>query len=85
MGTSGYKGVVKRLKDGAWRVEGRIDNKHVHVGYFKRPEEAACAWDEFLFEKFKNHNPLEGMCCNGICGEPTLNFIHFNFPERLGL
>ncbi len=55
------------------------------LGTFKTALEAAIVRDEFLYEEFKNDFPLEGLDCNGIVGEPTLNFIRFNFPERLGL
>ena len=84
-GKSGFRGVTKRAKDGAWRAEGRIDSEHFHVGYFQTAEEAACAWDDYMFEKFYHHNPLSGLIIEGVVGEPTHNFIHFNFPERLGL
>lgn len=80
-----FRGVVWNDKVYKWRSEGRCDNEHFHVGYFQTEVDAAIAWDEYMFEKYKNHNPLEGVERNGITGEPTLNFIHFNFPERLGL
>lgn len=85
IGLSGFRGVTERRKDGAWRAEGRIDSEHFHVGYFQSKTQAAEAWDEYMFERFKNHNPLAGVDRNGITGEPTINFIHFNFPERLGI
>ena len=85
IGASGSRGVTERKKDGMWRAEGRIDSIHFHIGYFNSKVQAAEAWDEYMFERFKNHNPLVGLERNGITGEPTLNFIHFNFPERLGI
>lgn len=84
-GYSGYRGVTERKKDGKWRAECRVDKEHIHIGYFEDRASAAYAWDNFMYKKFKNHNPLLNLEINGICGEPTLNFIHFNFPEILDL
>ena len=80
-----YRGVVQRGDNFRYRVRGSVLGKQYNLGHFSCPVIAAEAWDEFLYESFKSHNPLKGMCLNGVCGEPSVNFINFNFPERLGL
>ena len=44
--TSGYKGVHWSKTTKKWRAEIRHDNKSIHMGYFKTPEEAARAYDK---------------------------------------
>lgn len=80
-----YRGVIQRSDNGKFRVRGSVLGVQYNLGHFSDPVKAAETWDEFLFERFKNHNPLVGLDMNGIKSEPTLNFIQFNFPERLGL
>lgn len=81
-----YRGVMLRNDRNLYRVFGRdINKKKVNIGHFKDPIQAAYCWDEWMYDTFKNDDPLSGLEINGIHSEPTLNFINFNFPERLGL
>lgn len=83
---SGFHGVMLRKDRDLYRVYGRDKNSNrVNIGHFKDPIKAAEAWDEWMYEEFKRHNPLIGVEFNGVVGEPTLNFLQFNFPERLCL
>lgn len=80
-----YRGVIRRSDNGRFRVRASVLGKQHNLGHFHCPVKAAECWDEFIYEGYKNHNPLVGVDRNGITGEPTINFIHFNFPERLGI
>lgn len=84
--SSKYRGVTKRTDNNRFRVRTvDLDNSQVNVGHFDCEIEAAIAWDEWMYERYKNDNPLLGLDFNGVISEPTVNFIEFNFPERLGL
>ena len=86
--SSPYWGVTKRndcVKD-SFRVRVQcIDGSQKNLGSFSCEIAAAKAWDDFMFEQYKNHNPLGNTEFNGIFGEPTINFISFNFPDCLGI
>jgi len=43
--SSKFKGVTK-MKNGKWKAHIGIDDKDIHIGYFKSEEEAAKAYDE---------------------------------------
>lgn len=81
----GFRGVTQRKDNFRYRVRASVLGKQHNLGHFSCPIKAAECWDEFIYEGYKNHDPLKGIELNGICGEHSLNFIHFNFPERLGL
>lgn len=84
--TSEYKGTRKHRKSGKTQAYFKtLDRKWKGLGSFNTSIEAAYARDEGIYEEYKNDHPLEGLECNGMVGEPTVNFIQFNFPERLGL
>lgn len=40
--TSGYKGVC--LQNGKWKAQIQVNRKHMHLGYFKTPEDAYVAY-----------------------------------------
>ena len=82
-----YRGVQLRKDRDLFRVVVRRlgDNRSSNLCHTKCPVRAAELWDEFMFEEYKNDFPLLGYESNGLVGEPTINFIQFNFPERLGL
>lgn len=81
----GFRGVIQRKDNYRYRVRASVLGKQYNLGHFSCPIKAAECWDEFVYDGYKDHDPLKGLEFNGICGEPSLNFIHFNFPERLGL
>lgn len=84
--SSEYRGVHKRHDNGRYRV--RVQDKNMvqhNIGHFTNEIKAAEAWDDWMYNEFKEEFPLEGIDHNGIIGEPTINFIQFNFPDRLGL
>lgn len=84
--SSSYRGVTFRKDVGKFRVRAQgLGGIQHNVGHFKSDVEAAKAWDDFMFKEYKNDFPLKGVSHNKIVGEPTINFIRFNFPERLGL
>ena len=86
--TSHLRGVTKRndtIKP-SYRVRAqRIDGTQYNVGTYSSELSAAEAWDDFMYEEYKNDFPLKNITKYKILGEPTLNFIPFNFPKRLGL
>lgn len=43
--TSGFKGVTWNTKDEAWVAQIKVGNKHISLGYFKRKEDAANAYN----------------------------------------
>lgn len=54
--SSRYKGVTK-VKNG-WKAHISINNKDIHIGYFKTEEDAARAYDERAIEEFGEHAKL---------------------------
>lgn len=82
-----YRGVQLRNDRGLYRTVVRRlgDTRSTNLCHSVCPITAAEKWDEFMYEEYKNNNPLEGYESRGIYSAPTINFIHFNFPERLGL
>lgn len=86
--TSQYFGVTKRpdSKVSPFRVRGQNRlGEQQNLGSYKNEIEAAEAWDDFMYNEYVNHNPLSHLTEYNVQGEPTLNFISFNFPSRLGL
>lgn len=84
--TSAYRGLTFRKDMGKFRVRAQgLGGKQFNVGHFTSEITAAEAWDDFMLESYKDDFPLQGVSSNGVTGEPTLNFIRFNFPKRLGL
>lgn len=86
--SSTYNGVSKRndVSTPTYRVRAQdINGKQCNIGSFKDEIIAAQAWDDFMYEQYKEHNPLEHIKNCNISGEPTINFIQFNFPERLSI
>lgn len=78
------RGVTKRKDSGKYRARAqRKDGSQCNIGHFNDELSAALAWDQFMYNEYKEDNPLEGMIFNGIKGEPTVNFIAFNFPDLL--
>lgn len=74
------RGVTKRKDNGRYRVRAQgLGPSQTSLGHFDSEIEAAKVWDDFMREEYKDHHPLAGISHNGICGEPTLNFIMFNF------
>jgi hypothetical protein len=51
--TSSFKGVNFHKKEGMWRAIISYEKKHIHLGYFKTPEEAAFAYDNAAKRLFK--------------------------------
>lgn len=49
---SGHRGVCYWWRDGGWRAYAVVDNKQIHLGYFKNKEEAIEA--RLIFEKENN-------------------------------
>lgn len=83
--TSSYRGVTL-VENGKYRVRVQdINNKQKSLGRFINEISAAEAWDDFMYEEYKNDYPLKNINQYRVSGEPTLNFIPFNFPIRLGL
>ncbi|ALM62134.1 biotin synthase [Vibrio phage qdvp001] len=72
-----------KTKYQAWYTDS--SNNWRNVGMFDCIISAAKARDEAVYEHFKYHDPLKGLELRGITSEPTLNFLYFNFPERLHL
>ena len=58
--TSGYKGVKKRVLKSkiVYRAEIYADGKHLHLGYFSSPEEAALAYNNAALLHFENYAVL---------------------------
>lgn len=84
--TSGGLNGVRVNRSGNYQAYFNDKNmKFKTVGTFSCKKQAAFARDEAVYEEFKNDNPLEGLDCRGITGRPTLDFLYFNYPERLGL
>jgi PAS domain-containing protein len=57
--SSGFKGVTLYKRTGRWRAHIAAGGRHMHIGYFTTPEEAARAYDERaseLFGEFANLN-----------------------------
>lgn len=84
--SGGYAGV--RLNRNKTRYQAWFngqDKKWKSCGCYSCPVEAAKARDEAVYESFKNHNPLFGLESRGIIGACSLDFLYFNFPERMGL
>lgn len=50
--TSGYKGVSWSKKKRKWIAQSMINKKHIFIGHFSTPEEAARAYDEKARELF---------------------------------
>lgn len=44
--TSGYKGVNFHKPLGKWRAKIVLNNKHIHLGYFDNPKDAARAYND---------------------------------------
>jgi len=82
-----YRGVQLRTDRDLYRVVVKRlgDTRCSNLLHTKCPLKGAYAWDEFMYEEYKNHDPLKGFTYNNLHSEPTINFIQFNFPERLGL
>ena len=82
-----YRGVQLRKDRDLYRVAVRKlgATRSTNLCHRTCPVQAAKDWDEFMYEEYKGEFPLKGYESNGLVGEPTINFIHFNFPERLGL
>jgi len=82
-----YRGVQLRKDRDLYRVVVRRlgDTRSTNLCHTTCPIKGAKLWDDFMYEEYKNENPLKDYISNGVVGEPTINFIHFNFPERLGL
>ena len=60
--SSKYKGVSLNKSTGEWRSRILVDNKHIHLGYFKSEEEAALAYNKKAnehFGEFANLNVIE--------------------------
>ena len=74
--TSGFKGVfyMKKPKDminelkKPWRAQVMLNQKTIHIGYYKTKEEAAEAYDRKAIELF---------------GKPVCPELNLNFPEKL--
>jgi hypothetical protein len=45
--TSGFKGVSWHKRDGKWAASARTNGMLKHLGYFKTPEDASIAYNEF--------------------------------------
>ena len=86
--TSKYRGVTLRNDSTKkkFRVRGQSNNgEQVNIGSFENEIEAAIAWDNFMFNEYKEHDPLCNVTCYNVLGRPTLDFIEFNFPDLLGI
>lgn len=82
--SSAYWGVTRRSENDSYRVRAQNKfGKQVNLGTFKCEILAAEKWDEFMFNEYENHNPLKDMNEYNIQGQPTINFISFNFPEKI--
>lgn len=84
--TSTYRGVSVRndvpLK--RYRVRAQcLSGEQINLGSYYNEKQAAEVWDNFMYEEYKDHDPLKGYSFNNIKGERTLNFIPFNFPKKL--
>lgn len=55
--TSGFKGVTP--KDNGYQAQATFKGKHIHLGWFKTPEEASKVYQKFIKE---NHGEF---CCVG--------------------
>ena len=78
-----YRGVVYRTDCGIrpYRARACVSEGIKELGHFSNVIEAAKVWDSFMYDYYKDQNPLDGVVMNGVCGEPSVNFIPFNFPK----
>lgn len=50
--TSGYRGVTRDSYTGKWKAAINISGKHINLGRFDSPEEAAIIYDEAVIKHF---------------------------------
>lgn len=81
--TSAFRG-VRRNRCGNWQVTFQDKQGNTQaIGTYKDEGTAAKVWDKAIYTEFADDFPLQGVNYRGIVGEPTVNFIKFNFPEEL--
>jgi hypothetical protein len=51
--TSKYKGVTWNKQHNKWQAQIRVNNKHIHIGYYKNEEDAAREYDKKAKQLFK--------------------------------
>lgn len=54
--TSGYRGVCFEKKYNLWRSYVSQKSRRIHLGYFKTPEEASCAYEDFITKSRGEHS-----------------------------
>ena len=59
--TSGYRGVSFHKASGKWQATIRPNNKHLSLGYFDDPKEAAKAYDLAAIKYFGEHASINGV------------------------